>query len=100
MSSNEILMQAILNRLRARIGQKAVESLSDLINKAEETPQILQEKWKDFKEEVVLEVDRLEKDKDKDKDKDSGKIINEHQLIISNIRKRISNLNSKIEGVK
>ena len=99
MSSNEILMQAILNRLRARIGKKAVESLTDLINKAEEAPQIIQDKWKDFKEEVILEVDRIEKDQVKS-NVSSKTSMNEHQLIISNIRKKISNLNSKIEVIK
>ena len=92
-------MQAILNRLRARIGKKAVESLTDLINKAEEAPQIIQDKWKDFKEEVILEVDRIEKDQVKS-NVSSKTSMNEHQLIISNIRKKISNLNSKIEVIK
>ena len=68
---------------------------------AEEIPQRLHEEWSSFKEEVIEESERLEKQNHSSKVKDSKKQSSQEDLIqaqIDNLRSKVIEINKDIEG--
>lgn len=61
MSTPQSLLQATLNRLRARMGSQLVDRAAEFAVFAQDAPQRLQQEWSLFWEEVELEARRLEK---------------------------------------
>ena len=61
MSSHETLLQATINRLAVRCRKTLTKSLTYFSAIARESPEKLQRKWEEFKEEVYEEADRLSK---------------------------------------
>ena len=94
MSSTDHLIQATINKLKARITQKAVDTIDKLALIAEETPEKLKKEWKIFKKEVNEEADRIENESSTKKEvkKDNN------QEKIDQIRKKISETNNKVEN--
>ena len=72
MSDSEILFKAAINRITARITQKLIDSAQEFSEIAEEIPQRLQEDWSNFKDEVIEESARLEKERNSSKQEDSN----------------------------
>jgi hypothetical protein len=60
MSAPQTLVQAALNRLSARFGSGLVEAAAGLAVLAQDAPERLRREWELFREEVELEVQRLE----------------------------------------
>ena len=101
MSDSEILLKAAINRIKARITEKLINSAQDLTEIAEELPQKLQNEWYSFKEEVIEESERLEKKSNESKEKSSEEHLRKEdsiQIQIDNLRSKVIDINKYIEG--
>ena len=101
MSDSEILLKAAINRIAARITEKLINSAQEFTEIAEELPQKLQNEWYSFKEEVIEESERLEKNTNESKEKSSEEQLSKEDLIqiqIDNLRSKVIDLNKNIEG--
>ena len=92
-----------MNRIAARITEKVINSAQEFTDIAEELPQKLQNEWSSFKEEVIEESERLEKEKkaNPSKKKNSKEQLNKEDLIqiqIDNLRSKVIDINKDIEG--
>ena len=100
MSDSEILLKAAINRIAARITEKVINSAQEFTEIAEELPQKLQNEWSSFKEEVLEESERLEKNTNTSKDHSSKEQLNKEDLIqiqIDNLRSKVIDINKDIE---
>ena len=100
MSDSEILLKAAINRITARIQEKILNSAQELSEIAEEIPQKLQEEWASFKEEVIEESERLEKETNSSKEKNSNQQSNKEdptQTQINKLRSKVIEINKSIE---
>ncbi len=101
MSDSEILLKAAINRIAARITEKVINSAQEFTEIADELPQKLQNEWSSFKEEVIEESERLEKDTNASKEKSSKEQLSKEDLIqiqIDNLRSKVIDINKDIEG--
>ena len=103
MSDSDKLLKAAINRIAARLAEKMINSAQELTEIAEEMPNKLKEEWSNFKEEVIEESERLEKEAKKTKtsdDNNSNKKIKNEDLIqikIDQLRSKVIELNKNIE---
>ena len=100
MSDSEILLKAAINRLKARIKEKLINSAQEFTEIAEEMPQRLQEEWSYFKEEVIEESERLEKKTNSSKEKNHNQQSTKAdptQAQIDNLRSKVIEMNKNIE---
>ena len=100
MSDSEILLKAAINRITARIQEKILNSAQEFSEIAEEIPQKLQEEWASFKEEVIEESERLEKDTNSSKAKNSNQQSNKEdptKTQIDKLRSKVIEINKSIE---
>tara|TARA_B100000029_G_scaffold349872_1_gene342251 strand:- start:77 stop:391 length:315 start_codon:yes stop_codon:yes gene_type:complete len=102
MSSPDRLVQATLNRLRVRIGQKLIDAAAELAIIAKDAPEKMRQEWDVFQEEVITEANRLEKESaDEVSAKEKAPINNDidpPQEKIHRIRSKVASANSKLEG--
>ena len=101
MSDSEILLKAAINRIAARITEKVINSAQEFTEVAEELPKKLQDEWYSFKEEVIKESERLEKETNSSKGKSSKEKSSKEDLIqtqIDNLRSKVIDINKDIEG--
>tara|TARA_B100000609_G_C16941850_1_gene294554 strand:- start:193 stop:501 length:309 start_codon:yes stop_codon:yes gene_type:complete len=100
LSDSEILLKAAMNRIAARITEKVINSAQELTEIAEELPQKLQDEWSSFKEEVLEESERLEKETNASTEKSSEQLSKEDliQIQIDNLRSKVIDINKDIEG--
>ena len=90
-----------MNRIAARITEKVINSAQEFTEIAEELPQKLQNEWSSFKEEVIEESERLEKEAHAKKEKSSKEKSSKEDLIqiqIDNLRSKVIDINKDIEG--
>ena len=90
-----------MNRIAARITEKVINSAQEFTDIAEELPQKLQTEWSSFKEEVIEESERLEKETNASKEKSSKEQSSKEDLIqiqIDNLRSKVIEINKDIEG--
>ena len=100
MSDSEILLKAAINRITARIQEKILNSAQEFSEIAEEIPQKLQEEWASFKEEVIEESERIEKDTNSSKAKNSNQQSNKEdptKTQIDKLRSKVIEINKSIE---
>ncbi len=100
MSDSEILLKAAINRITARIQEKILNSAQEFSEIAEEIPQKLQEEWASFKEEVIEESERLEKETNSSKAKNSNQQSNKEdptKTQIDKLRSKVIEINKSIE---
>ena len=89
-----------MNRIAARITEKAIHSAQELTEIAEELPQKLQNEWSSFKEEVIQESERLGKEIKVPNKKKAGEQLSKEDLIqiqIDNLRSKVIEINKDIE---
>ena len=101
MSDSEILLKAAINRIAARITEKVINSAQEITEIAEELPQKLQNEWSSFKEEVIEESERIEKETSTSKKTSSKEQSSKEDLIqiqIDNLRSKVIDINKDIEG--
>ena len=101
MSDSEILLKAAINRIKARITEKVINSAQEFSEIAEEFPQKLQNEWDSFKEEVIEESERLGKKSDSSKKTSAREELSKKDLIqikIDNLRSKVIDINKDIEG--
>jgi len=90
-----------MNRIAARITEKVINSAQEFTEVAEELPKKLQDEWYSFKEEVIKESARLEKETNSSKGKSSKEKSSKEDLIqtqIDNLRSKVIDINKDIEG--
>tara|TARA_B100000427_G_scaffold4681_1_gene4490 strand:- start:203 stop:514 length:312 start_codon:yes stop_codon:yes gene_type:complete len=100
LSDSEILLKAAINRITARIQEKILNSAQEFSEIAEEIPQKLQEEWASFKEEVIEESERLEKETNSSKAKNSNQQSNKEdptKTQIDKLRSKVIEINKSIE---
>ena len=100
MSDPEILLKAAVNRITARITEKFLNSAQDFSEIADEIPQKFKKEWSVFKEEVIKESERLEKEKTSSKAQNynqQSKREDLTQTYIDNIRSKVIDINKSIE---
>ena len=90
-----------MNRIKARITEKVINSAQELTEIADELPQRLQNEWSSFKEEVIEESERLGRRTNTSKEKSSKDQLSKEDLIqkqIDNLRSKVIDINKDIEG--
>ncbi len=100
MSDPEILLKAAINRITARITEKVINSAQDFSEIAEEIPKKVKEEWSNFKEEVIEETERLEKETNSSKEPSSNQPSTKKDLTqaqIDNLRSKVIEINKSIE---
>ena len=100
MSEPEILLKAAINRITARITEKFINSAQEFYEIAEEIPQRIQEEWTVFKEEIIEESERLEKETPSSKEHNYNKETtkaDQTQTQIDNLRSKVIEINKSIE---
>ena len=100
MSDSKILLKAAINRITARITDKLINSAQEFSEIAEEIPQKLQDEWSNFKDEVIEESNRLEKEKNSSKKENSNQQPTQEDLTqaqINNLRSKVIEINKSIE---
>ena len=100
MSDSEILLKAAINRISARITEKLINSAQEFSEIAEEIPQKLKEEWMTFKEEVIEESERLEKNTTSSKEQNFNQDSTQEDLTqtqIDNLRSKVIEINKSIE---
>ena len=105
MVSSEKLLQATLNRLNARLGEKLMISIDELTELLKKAPDKIRNEWELFQDEVMAEAERLEKESDEDISTTNKTDININppqtvmvQEKIDQIRAKIEKLSSKLEA--
>ena len=100
MSNPEILLKAAINRITARITEKLINSAQDFSEIAEEIPKKVKEEWSNFKEEVIEETERLEKETNSSKEQSSNQPSTKKDLTqaqIDKLRSKVIEINKNIE---
>ncbi len=100
MSDSEILLKAAINRIKARLTQKLINSAQEFTEIAEEIPQKLQEEWYAFKKEVIEESERIEKNENISKEKHPKQRAAKEDVLqtqIDNLRSKVIEINKAIE---
>ena len=100
MSDPEILLKAAINRITARITEKLINSAQDFSEIAEEIPKKVKEEWSNFKEEVIEETERLEKETNSSKEQNSNQPSTKKDLTqaqIDKLRSKVIEINKSIE---
>ena len=101
MTDPEILVKATLNRLRARLEQKINKSAEELAEIAKEGPDLLKKEWNLFTEEIIEESDRLKRENPAQENRVNNNSkesqSNEIESRIDKLRKKILDLNNKLE---
>ena len=100
MSDSKILLKAAINRITARITEKLINSAQEFSEIAEEIPQKLQDEWSNFKDEVIEESNRLEKETNLSKKQNSNQQSSKEDLTqaqIDNLRSKVIEINKSIE---
>ena len=100
MSDPEILLKAAINRITARITEKLINSAQDFSEIAEEIPKKVKEEWSNFKEEVIEETERLEKETNSSKEQSSNQPSTKKDLTqaqIDKLRSKVIEINKSIE---
>ena len=101
MSSPDNLLKATLNRLGNRIGQKLIDSVSELVKISKDAPEKFRTEWELFQEEVIEEANRLDDESREEvsnnKNESKGSEFDSPQDKIDQIRTKVSALNSKLE---
>ena len=100
MSDPEILLKAAINRITARITEKLINSAQDFSEIAEEIPKKVKEEWSNFKEEVIEETERLEKETTSSKEQNSNQPSTKKDLTqaqIDKLRSKVIEINKSIE---
>tara|TARA_B100000700_G_scaffold52900_1_gene56295 strand:+ start:320 stop:631 length:312 start_codon:yes stop_codon:yes gene_type:complete len=100
LSDSKILLKAAINRITARITEKLINSAQEFSEIAEEIPQKLQDEWSNFKDEVIEESNRLEKEKNSSKKENSNQQPTQEDLTqaqINNLRSKVIEINKSIE---
>ena len=100
MSDSKILFKAAINRITARITEKLINSAQEFSEIAEEIPQKLQDEWSSFKDEVIEESNRLEKETNLSKKQNSNQQSSKEDLTqaqIDNLRSKVIEINKSIE---
>ena len=103
MTSSESLIRAAFNRLRARMGNSLLSSISKTEVLFKEGPDLIEREWNIFKEEIIEEANRIDQQESKDdslqKMSDGNEISSNSQSKISEIRKKVANLTKQIEAL-
>ena len=100
MSDPEILLKAAINRITARITEKLINSAQDFSEIAEEIPKKVKEEWSNFKEEIIEETKRLEKETNSSKEQSSNQPSTKKDLTqaqIDKLRSKVIEINKSIE---
>ena len=100
MSDPEILLKAAINRITARITEKLINSAQDFSEIAEEIPKKVKEEWSNFKEEIIEETERLEKETNSSKEQSSNQPSTKKDLTqaqIDKLRSKVIEINKSIE---
>ncbi len=105
MGSNDKLLQATLNRLGARIGQRLINSAVELAVIAQEAPEKFRKEWELFQEEVIAEANQLENESIEENFSDSKQEsendeTEKPQQKIDQIRAKVADLSGKLEAKK
>ncbi len=101
MSDSEILLKAAINRVAARIKAKLISSAEELTEIADEIPQKIKDEWSSFKDEVIEEQERLEKEANSSKNTSTSPNSDREDLIqnkIDHLRSKVIEINKNIEA--
>ena len=100
LSDSEVLLKAAMNRIAARVTEKLKNSAQEFSELTEDLPQRLQDEWSSFKEEIIRESERIEKNKNSAEETNSKQQSNKEDMIqaqIDNLRSKVIEINKNIE---
>ena len=102
MNDSDTLLQATINRLKVRLGEKIVNQAAEFAVFAETAPTRLQKEWELLKEEIYEEVERIKKEKSKEEEDLDHKNTSEVKAPIDKIdqiRARVAQIDKKINTI-
>ncbi len=103
MTSSETLLLAAINRIKARMGNSLLKSISKTKVLIEEGPDEIQKQWNIFKEEIISEASRIEQEKSKEgqwQDVSSDKrVSSDSQIKIDIMREKVAKLTKQVEAL-
>jgi len=106
MSSPDVLIQATINCIAARVGTGFFDKFLNLASQAQKVPNKIQEEWDSFKKEIEFEIERIDKDKNSSESEDdewnesTDSIANKTYIEqLDRIREKVSQLNNKVEEI-
>ncbi len=103
MTSSENFFRAAFNSVKARIKKTVIYSANETANFMKDAPEIIKKEWNEFKDEVSKEADRLEDSKNEAISMEEMDFKKEYDLSeqtrIDQLRKKIADLNNKIEEI-
>ena len=67
MNNQDTIIQATINRLAARIGNRFSKKVFEILMLAKEAPDKIQKEWNDLQEEIIEEANRLQKEEESQK---------------------------------
>ncbi len=101
MSSSETLFKAAFNRLRIRLEKIINSSETETSSFVKDAPNLVKKKWNEFKEEIILEAERLENEEAKNASKKDNSLETENfmsqQSHIDQIREKVASLSNYFE---
>ncbi len=96
MSSQESLIKATLNRLKARLNKKLIETSSQIAFFIEEGPDRISKEWDLFKDEIYAEAERIEKESEEKKEVNNSHSESSED---ASIKSTINQLRSKVSAI-
>ena len=104
MSSPNALLKATLSRVAARLGNDFMDRFIKIVSIAQKAPEKFQDEWKLFKEEVILEADRLDREANAQHHEENEMTVDAESIGIpiskekvDRIRTKVMNLSRKVE---
>ena len=97
MVSSEKLLQATLNRLSARLGEKLIVSINELKEVIKDAPEKVRSELELFQDEVYQEAERLQKDSSEGGFKTNKSESKNSQREV--VHERIEQIRAKIEKI-
>ena len=103
MTPSETLLKAVLNRIKVRLDENVVLSVSEVSGFIKVAPSRIKKEWDLFKEEILEETDRINKKENEECNVKKNSFQNDAPEILQNkiyaIRKNISKLTNQIEEI-
>ena len=101
MTNSDTLLKAALNRLKARLEEKIIESAADIAVAVREAPEKFKKEWDLLKEEIYQEAEKIQNETNQ-KEQSPNNFTSKSDFLkpidkIDIIRAKVSELTKKIE---
>ena len=103
MKTSENFLRAAFNSIKARIKKTIIYSAYETGNFMKVAPELIRKEWNELKEDISIEVKRIENSQNKEHNLSEVDLIEKGNLSTQNkidyIRKRIATLTNQVEEI-